>query len=56
MIIEQVNREEKSHTDSMNRFILEQANCEEKKIRLSVSSLQIKIESMDRFNLNDTVF
>ena len=56
MIIEQVNRKEKSHAALMNRRILEQVNCEEKKTKLSVSRLQIKIEFMVRFNLNDTVF
>ena len=40
----------------MNLYILEQVNCEEKKTKLPVSSLLIKIESMVRFNLNNTVF
>ena len=40
----------------MNWRILEQVNCEEKKTKLSVSSMLIQIESMIRFSLNHTVF
>ena len=40
--MEQVNREEKSHADWTNRHILEQMNREEKKAKMSVSSLLIQ--------------
>ena len=45
-----MNREEKSHADWTNRHILEQVNPEEKKTKLSLSSLLIEsIYSNDGF-------
>ena len=42
-----MNREEKSHPDWTNREILEQANLENKKTKLSVTSLLIKSPCMN---------
>ena len=53
--LEQINREEKSHTDRTNWHILEQVNDEEKKIKLSVSSPLIKILlSVDKKSVTGT--
>ena len=41
IFVERVSREEKSHADWTNRHISEQENREEKKTKLSVSSLRI---------------
>ena len=42
ILVERVNREEKSHADWTNRHILEQINREEKESTLSASRLLIK--------------